>query len=108
MAGANAVPKHALVNREAQFDPLQTLGVQFYQRDVLFLNNPAAPIAASRFLQDLLLTSPGGIYTGPSANQLFLAMSQKSVPQAGNRYSQIIENTTALPASLSSRSSGSA
>lgn len=100
MSGANGVPKFGKVNRESQFDPLQVRGVLFFQRDLVFLGNPATPITPTQFLQDLILTAGGGLYTGPSAAALFAAMSQQSVPEPGNRFSQIIENASNFPITI--------
>lgn len=94
MAGANGIYKFARVNREGQFDSLQTRGIHFHQTDFVTITTlPPGPITATDFLNDMLFPN-GGTFTGPTAAELLAVFAQFGNPAIGNEFCQTIENAS--------------
>lgn len=93
MAGANGVVKYGYVNREDQFDPLKTRGIEYQQRAPVVVVNTA--ISADEYLNDLIFNfnSPASPFTGPTAQNVFTLMSQRAPVTLLSRFTQYIENT---------------
>lgn len=102
MAGANGINKYALVNREGQFQSLQSYGTIFHEENlnldpITGFPRPTFTVAAmgaQQFIQDWVITAATPLaLTAPVNTALNAVFDQSTKPESGNSFTVQITNS---------------
>lgn len=105
MAGANGINKYALVNREGQFQSLQSYGTIFHEENlnldpITGFPRPTFTVAAmgaQQFIQDWVITAATPIaLTAPVNTALNALFDQSTKPESGNSFTVQITNSDSV------------